>query len=1538
MPLTTGRGEDWPTYRHDRLRTAVTSEKLKLPLAKSWTFRSRQSADAPKPTQPPHMVGFPECSQFVLPMIAAGGAVFFSDAQDGRVVCLDAATGKTRWQFVASAAVNRTPMFWQGKIYAASDDGHVYCLDAASGKLVWKFQAAPTDRQFLAYGKMVSVWPVRTDVLVDKGVAYFAAGLFPHEGTFLYGIDANTGKLLWRNGTQAENGGQLSLAPGGHLYVTGRDIWVPKDFRGYSHPYYGSPTPFLRADGRFVNGFGSSKEDDPERPKIEGGVWHKSFLSLLGVVKDGVRYIGASAWKVEGEEKKREILWQHATPDRWVDADSGIGVRMKGTPVIFRYDPDLSTLVFAGDTLFHSAFDQDPKKGVGSGIYARDPKTGKILWSVEIPERANQLMVAGGRLFVGTRRGTIYSFAAAGTPVIADRVEKTEAVAATDDTGQQWAAAVKTIIAQTGVKEGYAVVLDCNSGQLAAELAQRTKLNVIAVFSDPAAAAKAREAYCRANLHLTRIVTWTAPPDAVLPYSSFFADLIVSESAVLGGDLPANVAELMRLQKPIRGIALIGGKQSPEALKKWTTATKQKDWQAIDSAGSWAKRTRPRLVDGGAWTHMFGDAGNTGCSHDGVLKPPLGVAWYGAPQIQQPGGHTALIIDGILVVPQPNALEACDQYTGRRLWRLDAGSVGVSIAASGKHVYTKIAHVLAQLDLLTGKEVASYLTAFGKEHPWGWYAVSEDGKTVYGAAGGGLFATEMESGKGNIRWAIGGPKAKDADKIGGMIAMNNGRIFILGGAASDAQRAVAIAQMREWMKTQSKAMREEYEKQIKDRDIRELIAVDAASGKIVFRRGVDVSNCGGKWMRPTGFGSKRHYNPHVMMGMYAHNGVVVIASESKADKGWQVWNSGGYQVRGCTAIDGQSGKLLWYKFTNHRTRPVIIDDTLHAEPWAFDLRTGKKKTRLHPITGEEADWAWCRSDKQCGIFSASKHFLFGRNKGFGYKDLLNDEGLYTFWHSRSNCFVDHVSGGGLMIKPPQAIYCKCEWSLPFTVAMGQVTNLPAAAPMFAQPGRTLPVKHLRLDFGASGDRRDADGRLWLTANRPVNHKLLLSYDVQTILHEGGSDVRRSARFTDVENANPPFVFASALVGLKRCVLPVVRPEDGTGTFRVRLGFAAMPGDKPGQRVFDVRINGRTVLEGFDVVAEAGGQNRAVWKEFTVDVERDLVLDLLPKTATSDPARLPVLNALEIVREKINTLGMTQPEDVWLNNTTSEKPLELHLANLRSEAFRGKLQLELPAGVEIVGLPKGGAIALEPEGRKQLDLQIKAGEKTPRGKHAIVAKLVGQDGRVLMQRRWHVEWLGPLERRVLRGGSAPVRQERLNQLWSRTVRPNRHWEILQVSQGYQKPLDGGAATAYIWFHVPKELRDKKIQQARIRLHTHASASQLLNAAGPLPSASPKPGGPKATLRRLVGPPWPKFNEVKYPNLPKPIGESIALTPVAGQAGQFESKLPGAIEASDEKPDVYLAIEPTQPRGAVFWSHAAPDSSQAPVLIIDFLPTK
>jgi len=1219
------RAEDWPTYRHDRLRTAATSEQLKLPLEQIWSLKTIHAQAAPRPTADPNWTGYPDSARYNLPMIAVGDAVYFSCAADGRLVCLDAATGKTRWQFIAGGGMNRSPMYWEGNVYCGSDDGHVYCLDAKTGAVVWNYNAAPADRALIRYGSIISAWPVMTDIMIHEGIAYFSNGAFPHDGAFLMALDAKTGKLIYSSGGATENAWRQSLAPGGHLYVTQNHVWVPKDFRGYSGIAYGSGVPFRRQDGKFIGAWGGP---DPEGPDTRGTFW-----PLIGAIKDGVRYGGSIAWKEEkaGNETKRTEIWKQDVPGRWTDGDSNVGVRIggkHGIAVVIRYDPDLCSVILAGDTAYHIALDSDPKKGVGCGIYARDAKTGNVVWTTELPERANQLIAANGRLLASTKSGTIYCFAPAGTARHGVQEEKALPVTS----GKDVAEAAEKIVKHSGVTEGYALVVDCEDGQLASELAKQTRLTVCAVFRDAAAMHKAREKFAGEGLHLTRIVTWHQPLGAKLPYPSYIADLIVSEGAVAGKSLPDGVEELARVCKPIRGVMLIGGETTKaDALAAWTEKTGLKEWQTVD--GSWAKRVRPPLEGAGAWTHNFASPGRTACSQDGVLMPPLGVVWFGPPFVDKGTSHMALICNGILVNPDAHSLEGYDQYTGRKLWRLEAPNVAVQegqLAVSPKHVYVKYGHGLVQLDLLTGKELATYNTPYGEKHGWDWYAVSEDGKTVWGASAGGLFAIEMESGKGNIQWQLGGPEAAEKFGAGGM---SDGVIYILAGAPKDDQKAELIADMRKFFQNETPELRDEFEKQINDRDIRELIGIDAATGKILYRRAADVSNCGGKWLRPTGYGGKRQINPHVLGDSYAHKGVVVFGTTAAADKGWTIWYGGGYSPRALTGYDLRTGKFLWYTFANYRARPVIVDDTVHAEPWAFDLRTGVKKTRQHPISGQETDWAWCRWDKQCGTFSASKYFLFGRSMGLGYQDLLTDQGLYTFWHSRGSCWMDCVSGGGTMIKPPVSLGCVCQWNMPFTIALGHVPTQPTAAPTFAAPGPSLPVKHLRLDYGANGDRRDSDGNMWLHAGLPAEHQLFLAYPVKHEMYEKNDAVQRTAFYTPIQNAKVPFVFASTQIGLKKSILPVTTKDgQGQGKFKVRLGFSALPGDKPGQRVFDVKLNGQTVLPGFDAAKEAGQADKAIWKEFTLDLAGDLILELDAKSGTDDLANLPAINALEVIRQ------------------------------------------------------------------------------------------------------------------------------------------------------------------------------------------------------------------------------------------------------------------------------------------------------------------
>ena len=99
------RSEDWPTYRHDYGRSAATGEKLPLPLRPLWTFRSRQSHRTPLQKGELHLEITPEFNKHSLSLTTAGDLVFFTSVAEGRLGCLEAATGKTRWEFVAGSAI-----------------------------------------------------------------------------------------------------------------------------------------------------------------------------------------------------------------------------------------------------------------------------------------------------------------------------------------------------------------------------------------------------------------------------------------------------------------------------------------------------------------------------------------------------------------------------------------------------------------------------------------------------------------------------------------------------------------------------------------------------------------------------------------------------------------------------------------------------------------------------------------------------------------------------------------------------------------------------------------------------------------------------------------------------------------------------------------------------------------------------------------------------------------------------------------------------------------------------------------------------------------------------------------------------------------------------------------------------------------------------------------------------------------------------------------------------------------------------------------
>ncbi len=197
---------DWPTYLGDNARTGTTKVSLPKRAARRWTYGLPSGV---RPTAP----------------IVAGGTAFFGD-DSGILHAVSADDGSMRWRVHTAGAIFFPPALWQGRLVAGSADGRVYCLEAATGRLLWSFRAAPAERWIPVYGKLMSTWPVSGGVVAADGVVYAAAGIAHYDGTYVYALDAKSGQVKWCNDTSGRLSPQVDCGVSlqGNLYLADGEL------------------------------------------------------------------------------------------------------------------------------------------------------------------------------------------------------------------------------------------------------------------------------------------------------------------------------------------------------------------------------------------------------------------------------------------------------------------------------------------------------------------------------------------------------------------------------------------------------------------------------------------------------------------------------------------------------------------------------------------------------------------------------------------------------------------------------------------------------------------------------------------------------------------------------------------------------------------------------------------------------------------------------------------------------------------------------------------------------------------------------------------------------------------------------------------------------------------------------------------------------------------------------------------------------------------------------------------------------------------
>jgi len=963
------RAADWPIGGGDAQRGNATAEELPGKLALHWTYHA---SHAPMPAWPKS-----DRQPFdrAYHPVVSGGLLYFGSSADGRVIALDAATGAERWAYHTGGPVRFAPAVWRDRLFAVSDDGHLHCLNAGDGKLLWRKRGGPDDRMVLGNDRIISQWPARGGPVVADDTVYFAAGIWPSDGIYLYALDAATGKVQWCNDTSGSiymgqpHGGanaESGVAAQGNLAISGDLLLVPTG--------RAVPAAFDRRDGKFRY-FHLQKNGQKGGTTLlaAGSAFANGGVLFDAPTGDLRELIGAGPLAAYGEGLVRatdkELIVSKFAEKEKTDK-KGVTTKIEGLVKAWSVGvPGGAAVVTAGTQIIVGAPQQ---------VALVDGATKEIAWTAPVDGVPLALAVADGKLYASTDRGIIHCFGAAtNRPAVvikaAPKAIPADALAA---------AAAQEIVEKAGVREGFCVDLGCGDGSLALELARLTKLHIFAVEGDAARAAQARQTLTAAGLYGVRVTVHHADP-AACPYPKYFADLVVSGRALTAGLEAVPPTEVQRLQRPYGGVAYLG------------------------KAGALVKNVRGALAGAGSWTHQYADAANTSCSADTLVKGPLAMLWFRDSDFEMPQRHgrgpAPLLLDGRLFVEGLHALRAVNAYNGRLLWDyplpkilapyngehlMGSSGTGSNICVSAEGLYVRTGSKCLHLDPATGKKLGEFAAPKlpnGKPGTWGWIAC--EGGTLYGSLVNEEHVVKWRYGKGDMSeqftesvlvFALDAQTGKEkwthAAKESirhNTLALGRGKLYLIdrplaAGDRVDVEKGVVIEQPKG-----------------------ELVALDAATGKVSWQTKENV------------FGT--------LLAVSVEHDALLMAYQPTA---FRLPSEKGGQLAVLRASDG---KPRWERTAGYATRPLVNDRTLYAQGGAWDL-----------LTGTEKDFDLKRS-YGCGQLAGSAHLMVYRSATLGYHDLLNPNATVSYGGIRPGCWINAIPAGGIVLVPDATAGCQCSY-------------------------------------------------------------------------------------------------------------------------------------------------------------------------------------------------------------------------------------------------------------------------------------------------------------------------------------------------------------------------------------------------------------------------------------------------------------------------------------------------------------------------------
>ncbi len=1227
---------DWPQWRYDAGRGAVSPDDLPERLHLQWTRRL-----------PPPRPAWPE-SQPALRFdvsyspVVAGKLLFVPSMVTDTVIAYDTDTGAERWRFYTDGPVRLAPIAHNGKVYFGSDDGYLYCVDASRGTLVWRFRGGPSDRKVLGNGRLISTWPVRGGPVLLDGTIYFTAGIWPFMGIFAHAVDARTGKSVWTNSgegstyqIQPHNSPAFSgLAPRGYLAATVHGVVAPGGrtppgcydlktgkLKHFDWTKFGNRGWQVTARGQwFFHGGRMVSITDGEPVRSMAAMLHDD-AALYGM--SGGQIFGqalqaeqVAAEKVDRKGRKVQVKhWTLKEPWKLPVADAPGQLFLKA-----------GSRFYAGGDGMVAAIQVDS-----------DEKVAKVVWKGAFEGTPWNMLATDDKLFVVTVDGRIYCF---GGTACEQAVAHDFQIASKQQSGP-WRPHAEAIIKTTQATEGYCLMLGLGTGGLAEELVRASKLHVIAISPDAERVSMFRRRMQDAGLYGIRVAAHVGDP-VEYPLPPYLARLVVSEDLRAAGiDRDDHfVKSVFRALRPYGGMACLpidvkrlGGMVKPNQLERGLPARIERPGRPrsaiVKSAGKgWSLLVREGALPGAAdWTHNYGDAGNSVVSKDRRVKLPLGLLWFGGPpndEVLPRHGHgpSPQVAAGRLFIEGRNMLRALDIYTGRLLWQKDlpdlgkfydntnhqpgAGEIGSNYVSLEDAVYVVYGRVILELDPADGETRREFKLPTGPDGRRPYFgAIAACGNLLIVTSVPVKVTPKPESSSVDellipVRYSSASRRLAVFDRKTGEklwdrrskygfrhnnIAVGAEKLFCIDGLSRAKKQVLLRCGFRA----------EDYKPR--------LMALSVRTGEELWSTGKDV------------FGTFLNYS--------TEHDVLLQAGSAARDRARDE------ATTGMVAYQGKDGKVLWKDLQRSYSGPCMLHhDMIITQGTAYSLLTGKPKMRDHPITGRPVPWKFTRN-YGCNTATAGEYLILFRSAAAGFYDLASDGGTGNFGGFKSGCTSNLVAAGGLLGAPEYTRTCICNYQNQTSLALVHDPQVEIWT-FNALDWDGKPVRRVGINFGAPGDRLADNGTLWLDYPSRGGPSPDIPVDIEAPQPEYFR-YHSSRVQADPDGRELDWVAASGFCGAGTVTLMLAK-DDRPRKYTVRLHFAEMEDLQPGRRVFDVLLQGAEVLGEFDIVKEAGGANRAVVKEFQgIEVTGQLKVSLAPCGKEGCPP--PVLCGIEVVAEE-----------------------------------------------------------------------------------------------------------------------------------------------------------------------------------------------------------------------------------------------------------------------------------------------------------------